>query len=173
MVSSLPFKADLSWRSTPRSQKCAAVGAIDQTKGLPGNLGIQVGELAAMALVIGVISAFVAYALAWRLTGDEGMWRMVRRIGKGIGLGDLTLFAAAAITGVSLGSPRGERLKILIAGLPRSTTSSTAMTKPDSRPTRAEQTARRPSSEASKPRTSANAPGWGSATVSPASSWWW
>ena len=34
----------------------------------------------------------------------------------GIGLGDLTLFAAAAITGVSLAVPRGERLKILIAG---------------------------------------------------------
>ncbi len=34
----------------------------------------------------------------------------------GIGLGDLTLFAAAAVTGVSLGVPRGERLKILIAG---------------------------------------------------------
>jgi drug/metabolite transporter (DMT)-like permease len=34
----------------------------------------------------------------------------------GIGLGDLTLFAAAAVTGVSLGVPRGERAKILIAG---------------------------------------------------------
>ena len=34
----------------------------------------------------------------------------------GIGLGDLTLFAAAAITGVSLAVPRGERVKILIAG---------------------------------------------------------
>jgi len=34
----------------------------------------------------------------------------------GIGLGDLTLFAAAALTGVSLSVPRGERLKILIAG---------------------------------------------------------
>ena len=34
----------------------------------------------------------------------------------GVGLGDLTLFAAAAVTGVSLGVPRGERLKILIAG---------------------------------------------------------
>ena len=33
----------------------------------------------------------------------------------GIGLGDLTLFAAAVITGVSLAVPRGERLKILIA----------------------------------------------------------
>ncbi len=35
----------------------------------------------------------------------------------GIGLGDLTLFVAAAITGVSLAVPRGERQKILIAGL--------------------------------------------------------
>ncbi len=34
----------------------------------------------------------------------------------GIGLGDLTLFAAAAIAGVSLSVPRGERVKILIAG---------------------------------------------------------
>jgi drug/metabolite transporter (DMT)-like permease len=34
----------------------------------------------------------------------------------GIGLGDLTLFTAAAIAGVSLGVPRGERVKILIAG---------------------------------------------------------
>jgi drug/metabolite transporter (DMT)-like permease len=34
----------------------------------------------------------------------------------GIGLGDLTLFAAAAITGVSLAVPRSERVKILIAG---------------------------------------------------------
>ncbi len=34
----------------------------------------------------------------------------------GIGLGDLTLFAAAAITGISLAVPRGERVKILIAG---------------------------------------------------------
>ena len=34
----------------------------------------------------------------------------------GIGLGDLTLFAAAAIAGVSLAVPRGERVKILIAG---------------------------------------------------------
>jgi len=34
----------------------------------------------------------------------------------GIGLGDLTLFAAAALTGVSLAVPRSERLKILIAG---------------------------------------------------------
>jgi drug/metabolite transporter (DMT)-like permease len=34
----------------------------------------------------------------------------------GIGLGDLTLFAAAAVTGVSLAVPRSERLKILIAG---------------------------------------------------------
>jgi drug/metabolite transporter (DMT)-like permease len=34
----------------------------------------------------------------------------------GIGLGDLTLFAAAAIAGVSLAVPRGERGKILIAG---------------------------------------------------------
>lgn len=33
----------------------------------------------------------------------------------GIGLGDLMLFAAAAVTGVSLVVPRGERLKILIA----------------------------------------------------------
>ena len=33
----------------------------------------------------------------------------------GIGLGALTLFAAAVITGVSLAVPRGERLKILIA----------------------------------------------------------
>ena len=33
----------------------------------------------------------------------------------GIGLGDLTLFAAAIVTGVSLAVPRGERLKILIA----------------------------------------------------------
>jgi len=33
----------------------------------------------------------------------------------GIGLGDLTLFAAAVVTGVSLAVPRGERLKILIA----------------------------------------------------------
>ena len=35
----------------------------------------------------------------------------------GIGLGDLTLFAAAAVAGVSLAVPRGERRKILIAGL--------------------------------------------------------
>ena len=34
----------------------------------------------------------------------------------GIGLGDLTLFAAAALTGVSLAVPRGERLKVMIAG---------------------------------------------------------
>jgi drug/metabolite transporter (DMT)-like permease len=34
----------------------------------------------------------------------------------GIGLGDLTLFIAAAIAGVSLVVPRGERHKILIAG---------------------------------------------------------
>ena len=34
----------------------------------------------------------------------------------GIGLGDLTLFTAAAIAGVSLAVPRGERVKILIAG---------------------------------------------------------
>jgi drug/metabolite transporter (DMT)-like permease len=34
----------------------------------------------------------------------------------GIGLGDLTLFAAAAVAGVSLAVPRGERVKILIAG---------------------------------------------------------
>lgn len=33
----------------------------------------------------------------------------------GIGLGDLTLFAAAALTGISLTMPRGDRLKILIA----------------------------------------------------------
>jgi drug/metabolite transporter (DMT)-like permease len=33
----------------------------------------------------------------------------------GIGLGDLMLFAAAAVTGVSLVIPRGERFKILIA----------------------------------------------------------
>ena len=33
----------------------------------------------------------------------------------GIGLGDLTLFAAATVTGVSLVVPRGERLKILVA----------------------------------------------------------
>lgn len=35
----------------------------------------------------------------------------------GIGLGDLTLFAAAALTGVSLAVPRGERTKIVIAGM--------------------------------------------------------
>jgi drug/metabolite transporter (DMT)-like permease len=35
----------------------------------------------------------------------------------GIGLGDLTLFVAAAVTGVSLVVPRGERLKILIAAV--------------------------------------------------------
>ena len=35
----------------------------------------------------------------------------------GIGLGDLTLFTAAAVAGVSLAVPRGERFKILIAGL--------------------------------------------------------
>ena len=35
----------------------------------------------------------------------------------GIGLGDLTLFVAAAIAGVSLAVPRGERQKILVAGL--------------------------------------------------------
>jgi len=35
----------------------------------------------------------------------------------GIGLGDLTLFAAALLTGVSLAVPRGERQKILVAGL--------------------------------------------------------
>ncbi len=34
----------------------------------------------------------------------------------GIGLGDLTMFAAAAIAGISLAVPRGERVKILIAG---------------------------------------------------------
>ena len=34
----------------------------------------------------------------------------------GIGLGDLTLFAAAAISGATLAVPRGERSKILIAG---------------------------------------------------------
>ena len=34
----------------------------------------------------------------------------------GIGLGDLTLFAAAVLAGVSLAVPRGERGKILIAG---------------------------------------------------------
>jgi drug/metabolite transporter (DMT)-like permease len=34
----------------------------------------------------------------------------------GIGLGDLTLFAAAIATGVSLAVPRGERVKIMIAG---------------------------------------------------------
>jgi drug/metabolite transporter (DMT)-like permease len=34
----------------------------------------------------------------------------------GIGLGDLTLFAAAAIGGVTLAVPRGERLKIVVAG---------------------------------------------------------
>lgn len=34
----------------------------------------------------------------------------------GIGLGDLTMFAAAALTGISLAVPRGERVKILIAG---------------------------------------------------------
>ena len=34
----------------------------------------------------------------------------------GIGLGDLTLFAAAAIAGISLAVPRSERVKILIAG---------------------------------------------------------
>jgi drug/metabolite transporter (DMT)-like permease len=34
----------------------------------------------------------------------------------GIGLGDITLFTAAAVTGVSLAVPRGERTKILIAG---------------------------------------------------------
>ncbi len=34
----------------------------------------------------------------------------------GIGLGDLTLFTAAAVAGVSLAVPRGERFKILIAG---------------------------------------------------------
>jgi drug/metabolite transporter (DMT)-like permease len=34
----------------------------------------------------------------------------------GIGLGDLTLFTAAVATGVSLAVPRGERVKILIAG---------------------------------------------------------
>jgi drug/metabolite transporter (DMT)-like permease len=33
----------------------------------------------------------------------------------GIGLGDLTLFAAAALAGISLKVPRGERFKILIA----------------------------------------------------------
>ena len=34
----------------------------------------------------------------------------------GIGLGTLTLFAAAAISGVPLSIPRGERLKVVIAG---------------------------------------------------------
>ena len=34
----------------------------------------------------------------------------------GIGLGDLTLFVAAAIAGISLAVPRSERVKILIAG---------------------------------------------------------
>jgi drug/metabolite transporter (DMT)-like permease len=34
----------------------------------------------------------------------------------GIGLGDITLFTAAAVTGVSLAVPRGERAKILVAG---------------------------------------------------------
>ena len=34
----------------------------------------------------------------------------------GIGIGDLTLFVAATMAGVSLAVPRGERLKILIAG---------------------------------------------------------
>jgi drug/metabolite transporter (DMT)-like permease len=34
----------------------------------------------------------------------------------GIGLGDLTMFAAAAISGISLAVPRSERVKILIAG---------------------------------------------------------
>lgn len=35
----------------------------------------------------------------------------------GIGLGDLTLFIAAAVTGVSLAIPRGERIKVMIAGI--------------------------------------------------------
>jgi drug/metabolite transporter (DMT)-like permease len=34
----------------------------------------------------------------------------------GIGLGDLTLFVAAAVAGVSLSIPRGERSKVLVAG---------------------------------------------------------
>jgi drug/metabolite transporter (DMT)-like permease len=35
----------------------------------------------------------------------------------GIGLGDLTLFAAAAVAGVSLAVPRGERTKVMVAGI--------------------------------------------------------
>jgi 6-phosphogluconolactonase len=35
-----------------------------------------------------------AYALAWRLTGDETMWHMVREIGTALGLGDLAAPAA-------------------------------------------------------------------------------
>ncbi len=63
----------------------------------------------------------VVMGLAWGINWVAGRiiltalppWTM-RALG--IGLGDLTLFVAAAVAGISLSVPRGERSKVLVAG---------------------------------------------------------
>ncbi len=82
-----------------------------------GNAGTDAQETAASAKLMVVIVG-LAWGFNWvaaRIILEElGPWSL-RAVG--IGLGTLTLFAAAAIGGISLAVPRGERMKILIAGL--------------------------------------------------------
>jgi drug/metabolite transporter (DMT)-like permease len=73
-------------------------------------------DAAAIAKLLVVVMG-VAWGFNWvaaRIILEAlGPWTL-RAVG--IGLGDLTLFIAAAVMGVSLAIPRGERTKVLIAG---------------------------------------------------------
>lgn len=66
-----------------------------------------------LVVVVGVAWGF-NWVAARIILEALGPWTL-RAVG--IGLGDLTLFIAAAVTGVSLAIPRGERSKIMIAGV--------------------------------------------------------
>jgi drug/metabolite transporter (DMT)-like permease len=66
-----------------------------------------------LVLIMGVAWGF-NWVAARIILEALGPWSL-RAVG--IGLGDLTLFIAAAATGVSLAIPRGERVKVMIAGV--------------------------------------------------------
>jgi drug/metabolite transporter (DMT)-like permease len=66
-----------------------------------------------MVIVVGVTWGF-NWVAARIILEALGPWTL-RAVG--IGLGDLTLFIAAAVTGVSLAIPRGERIKVMIASV--------------------------------------------------------
>ncbi len=66
-----------------------------------------------LVLIMGVAWGF-NWVAARIILEALGPWSL-RAVG--IGLGDLTLFIAATVTGVSLAIPRGERVKVMIAGV--------------------------------------------------------